>query len=110
RDVRLAVEGDVGGLESFDARQRLELEYRRLGNLRKLRRACRAERELMLQGNCRVRIGAKLDPGKHARIFHRKIDASRSGRNRDAGAPEAYGEFAERPLGKEALIDVGDRL
>ena len=64
----------------------------------------------MLQGDGGVRIGAKLDPGQHARIFHRKINAGRSRRDRDVCATEAHGELAERPLGKEAFVDVGNRL
>ena len=109
-EIRLAVEGDVGGLEGFDARQCLQLEYRRLGNFRKFRRARRAELELVLQGDCRVRIGAEFDPGQHAGIFHRQIDARRSRGDRDVRAPEAHRELAERPLGKQALVDVGNRL
>lgn len=41
----------------------------------------------MLQGSGAVPIRAKLDPSKHTRIFHRKIDSNRSRRNRDVRAP-----------------------
>lgn len=109
-EIGLAVERDVRGVKCLYARRHFRLEHQRLGNFRRLRRACRVQLEFMLQLNGGRKIGANLDPRQHAGIFHRQIDSRRSCGSSDIRAPEAYGELAERPLREEALVDICDRL